>query len=190
MTQQQEVARHIYEADGAWLRTSEIAALADMMDRAGSVSAYVSNLRTRGLIESRSTEGKALSQHRVKNREAMAKFIGIADGLDEGSFTHRKRAATSADILPSPVPLADALCAAGNGKPPPKQPESAPAKPRAATTPDESKKLDKPSAATLTYAIDHRGKLILCFGDAAFELQPPQWSGLAKFLHPLAEVFA
>jgi len=185
VTQQQEVARHIYEADGAWMRTSEIAALADMMDRAGSVSAYISNLRQRGLIESRSA-GTTELQHRAKDREALGKFIGIADGADEERFTHRKRAATPAAIQPSPAPLADALRAAGNGKQASKPPEP----PKASAAPPEAKKLDKPSAAGLTWAIDHRGKLILCFGEAAFELQPPQWSGLAKFLHPLADVFA
>lgn len=188
MSQQKAIARAILDADG-WITTADAADQAQLTDKIAAVQAYVCNLRTRGLIESRKKEGTNTSEHRVADRALM---LGFIDG-DKAEVERARRRAVEAEATrrfngATAKGLGAAIAEAGQGQKltdwPAEEPTPAPAKPNTASP-------DKPPArAPLTYAIDQRGKLVLCFGDSAYELQPPQWAPLAKFLGGLAGVFA
>jgi hypothetical protein len=193
-----QLATVLADANGAWVRSSRLADETDIEPK--HVSALLANLRGKGLIESRKTNASSGEcEYRVNNAGALAEYLELVaagkrapykadaqtvaagqladdDKDDDPGVPRITRSNGGVQHVPVVTALGDALL----GSP----------APHTYTPPRRAEpSTDKPAACGLTWVIDHRGKLILCLGEAAFELQPRQWAPLARFLEPLAEVF-
>lgn len=153
-----------------------------LLDATGYEALQITNalsaLRIAGKIEKRESGWHVTTEPAKKMRQS-APSLGhsIAQSAEVKPLATRR--AEKATVPLTPAPPAS-----------PREPETDPEQTLNEVQVGSEPLTGKQPRASLTYAIDHRGKLILCFGEHAFELQPYQWTGLADFLHSLAPVFA
>ena len=186
MTQgrQQSVARIVLGA-GKWISTADVALAADIEQKL--VAAMLANIRNRGLITSQPIDGRARGElrHRVLDAAGLQEYIesdaGARLGRPLGAKDAKPRKPRTTNTETREAVARDAKAAS---------PQDGTAGVPGQAECDGEPKPAGVRAHALRYTMDNSGELVVTTESVALVLKPAQWLPLARFLHPLAGVFA